>query len=81
MIPLCRKSQLLRARLPAGAAAGLGPAAWIECLALACVVMTCLTLADRALAAEPMPPRKVYSRLLEPAEHPDYDRRAVKPPT
>jgi hypothetical protein len=25
--------------------------------------------------------RRVYSRLLEPAEHPDDDRRAVKPPT
>lgn len=25
-------------------------------------------------------PRRVYSHLLEPREHPDYDRRAVKPP-
>lgn len=25
-------------------------------------------------------PIRVYSRLLEPQEHPDYDRRAVKPP-
>ena len=25
--------------------------------------------------------RRVYSHLLEPREHPDYDRRAVKPPT
>ena len=24
---------------------------------------------------------RVYSRLLEPREHPDYDRRSVKPPT
>jgi hypothetical protein len=24
---------------------------------------------------------RVYSHLLEPREHPDYDRRAVKPPT
>ena len=62
-------------------AAGLRWAVGIECLALACVVMTCLMLADHAMAAEPMPLRRVYSRLLEPAEHPDYDRRAVKPPT
>ncbi len=27
------------------------------------------------------PPIRVYSRLLEPEEHPDYDRRAVKPPS
>jgi len=25
--------------------------------------------------------RRVYSHLIEPREHPDYDRRAVKPPT
>ncbi len=25
-------------------------------------------------------PKRVYSRLLEPAEHPDYRRRAVRPP-
>ena len=44
-------------------------------------------LAPSALGAlparDPLPPRpvRVYSRLLEPREHPDYDRRAVKPPT
>jgi len=27
------------------------------------------------------PPRRVYSRLLDPRENPDYDRRAVKPPS
>ncbi|MEI2725210.1 MAG: hypothetical protein V9H26_17320 [Verrucomicrobiota bacterium] len=26
-------------------------------------------------------PHRVYSHLLDPREHPDYDRRAVKPPT
>ncbi len=26
-------------------------------------------------------PRRVYAHRLEPREHPDYDRRAVKPPT
>ena len=26
-------------------------------------------------------PRRVYSHLLDPREHPDYDRRAVKPPS
>jgi len=44
-------------------------------------VMACLAPADAALAAEHATPRRVYSRLLDPAEHPDYDRRAVKPPT
>ena len=34
-------------------------------------------------AAPPAPSitHRVYSHLLEPREHPDYDRRAVKPPT
>lgn len=32
-------------------------------------------------AAVPAPPVRVYSRLLEPAENPDYGRRAVKPPS
>jgi hypothetical protein len=27
------------------------------------------------------PARRVYSHLLDPREHPDYDRRAVQPPT
>ena len=27
------------------------------------------------------PPHRVYSHLLEPGEHPDYARRAVKPPS
>ena len=34
-----------------------------------------------AMGAEPEALRRVYSHLLEPSEHPDYDRRAVKPPT
>src|ERR1035437_460835 len=34
-----------------------------------------------AAAATVAPPRRVYSRRLDPREHPDYDRRAVKPPT
>ena len=35
----------------------------------------------RVPAAEPAPtPVRVYSHLLAPAEHPDYTRRAVKPP-
>ena len=31
--------------------------------------------------ADPPVVRRVYSHLLEPREHPDYDRRAVKPPS
>lgn len=51
------------------------PSLGLACLALA------MTLADGLMAAETAAPRRVYSRLLEPTEHPDYDRRAVKPPT
>ena len=40
-----------------------------------------LASATAAGAAEPVAPLRVYARLLEPEEHPDYDRRAVKPPT
>ncbi len=40
-----------------------------------------MMLADGLMAAETAAPRRVYSRLLEPTEHPDYDRRPVKPPT
>lgn len=40
-----------------------------------------LTVAGSAIAAEADGVRRVYSHLLEPSEHPDYDRRAVKPPT
>jgi hypothetical protein len=29
---------------------------------------------------QPQPTHRVYSHLLDPREHPDYDRRAVKPP-
>ncbi|HNQ87962.1 MAG TPA: hypothetical protein PKM73_04955 [Verrucomicrobiota bacterium] len=48
-------------------------AAGLLCLALA--------LGGGALGAEPGAPRRVYSHELDPAGHPDYDRRAVKPPT
>ena len=34
-----------------------------------------------SVAATAVPARRVYSHLLDPREHPDYDRRAVKPPT
>jgi hypothetical protein len=34
-----------------------------------------------AAAATAAPARRVYTQLLDPREHPDYDRRAVKPPT
>jgi hypothetical protein len=34
-----------------------------------------------AAAATAAPVRRVYTQLLDPREHPDYDRRAVKPPT
>jgi len=41
-------------------------------------------IAGGAAAADgerPTPPRRVYSHLLDPRENPDYDRRAVKPPS
>lgn len=55
-------------------------------------LVTCLLSATAILAAEPAKgdagatpapaaQHRVYSHLLEPREHPDYDRRAVKPPT
>ena len=34
-----------------------------------------------ASAATAAPTRRVYTQLLDPREHPDYDRRAVKPAT
>ena len=34
-----------------------------------------------SVAATAAPARRVYSQLLNPREHPDYDRRPVKPPT
>ncbi|MGO8927006.1 MAG: sugar phosphate isomerase/epimerase family protein [Limisphaerales bacterium] len=34
-----------------------------------------------ATALNPTNSHRVYSHLLDPREHPDYDRRAVKPPT
>jgi hypothetical protein len=37
--------------------------------------------AASARLPETDPPRRVYRRLLDPREHPDYERRAVKPPT
>jgi len=45
--------------------------------------LLCLVLAAEGIAAgaEPGAVRRVYSHLLEPSEHPDYERRAVKPPT
>ncbi len=53
------------------------------CLLAAAFVLCIL---ETAIAAEPAskgqtPPHRVYGRLLDPREHPDYDRRAVKPPS
>ncbi len=47
------------------------------------LVATCLgaLLLGVSRAAEPPASIRVYSHLLDPREHPDYDRRAVKPPT
>jgi hypothetical protein len=36
--------------------------------------------AEAQAGAVPAPKLRVYSRLLDPREHPDYDRRHVKPP-
>lgn len=40
-----------------------------------------LLLATFVATAGPPAPVRVYSQLIEPREHPDYDRRAVQPPT
>ena len=59
---------------------------WAGCLALG-IVAGLHGTAGRAAQepqAKPLPPantHRVYTHLLEPREHPDYDRRAVKPPT
>ena len=46
------------------------------------MLVIALTTYAWAQAAEPSEPvHRVYSRLLDPREHPDYDRRAVKPPS
>jgi hypothetical protein len=50
------------------------------------VPLFCLCLAATAIGAEPASdaaagPHRVYMGLLEPREHPDYERRAVKPPS
>jgi len=34
-----------------------------------------------ASSEQPMAARRIYSQLLDPREHPDYDQRAVKPPS
>jgi hypothetical protein len=44
------------------------------------ILTTILTAAANADDA-PSPVRRVYSHLLEPREHPDYDRRHVQPPS
>lgn len=53
--------------------------------ALLCVLgllIIVVAACPRAEAAEQSgQPRRVYSHLLDPREHPDYNRRAVKPPT
>ena len=64
-----------------------GPSLMRLCGAL--MLTTLLTLAatvsggeaSDALPPANPPPHRVYSHLLEPGEHPDYARRAVKPPT
>jgi Xylose isomerase-like TIM barrel len=45
------------------------------------LTITLLLHIGLVLTANASPPRRVYSHLLDPREHPDYNRRAVKPPT
>ena len=45
------------------------------------ITLVGVTLCSAAAAGEPAPPIRVYSRLMDPREHPDYDRRCVKPPS
>lgn len=40
----------------------------------------CLLGSELVATSQSSATRRVYSHLLEPREHPDYDRRAVKPP-
>lgn len=50
------------------------------CLAGLFVIATSIHTWVQA-AEQSGPPRRAYSHLLDPREHPDYDRRAVKPPS
>lgn len=52
----------------------------LSLLALACSAVI-VTAAQVAAGREQTGGFRVYTHLLEPAEHPDYKRRAVKPPT
>ncbi|WP_165235817.1 TIM barrel protein [Aquisphaera insulae] len=59
---------------PQGRRSGLGVSAG---LAVAWLVVLAPSV---GLGDEPGPVRRVYAHLLDPREHPDDDRRAVKPP-
>lgn len=51
-------------------------------LRVVCLLVTAAAVDAWAQVPESSPPlHRVYSSLLDPREHPDYDRRAVKPPS
>ena len=49
-------------------------------LALTIFFVCCTTGHVGTLCAEDSSPPKIYTQLLNPREHPDYERRAVRPP-
>jgi hypothetical protein len=51
------------------------------CGAVAAMAVVLGAGVETAAGELPATPHRVYSHLIEPREHPDYDRRAVKPPT
>ena len=50
-------------------------------LLLSCEPFAFAQAKGQAAGSQPATVRRVYSHLLDPRQHPDYDRRAVKPPT
>jgi len=52
--------------------------AFVRVVGLLVIAVTTRTWAEAAEQSAPL--RRVYSHLIDPREHPDYDRRAVRPP-
>ncbi len=52
----------------------------VSTVAAGLVAMAAMAVAVVEADTQPGPPRRVYSQLLDPREHPDYERRAVQPP-
>jgi hypothetical protein len=54
---------------------------WCPQMAVLLAGVFALCTAVSAQTTQPAGPHRIYSRLLDPREHPDYTRRHVRPPT